>query len=140
MKYEVACGAVVYTQINNEIYYVIVQSNEGYYGFPKGHMEANESEEETAIREVREETGLIISLLPGFRYKIEYPLPQKPGVIKQAIYFLATYENQSLTFQKEELSSSELLTYDDALEKLQFANLKAVLVAAHTHINQYHLR
>ena len=60
MNYEKSCGAVVFTIQNHKIMYVIVQSKEGYYGFPKGHMEYEETEIETALREVFEETGLAI--------------------------------------------------------------------------------
>ena len=49
MKYEKSCGAVVFTKINNEIRYVLVQQSEGFHGFPKGHMEDGETEEQTAV-------------------------------------------------------------------------------------------
>ena len=52
MKYEVSGGAVVFTRQKDEILYVIIQSIEGYYGFPKGHIEKNETEEEAALREI----------------------------------------------------------------------------------------
>ena len=55
MKLEKSCGAVVYTLKNGKPQYVIVQSLEGFYGFPKGHIENNETEKETAIREIYEE-------------------------------------------------------------------------------------
>ena len=48
MNIERSCGAVVFTRVNGEIRYVIIESIEGIFGFPKGHMEAGETEEETA--------------------------------------------------------------------------------------------
>lgn len=39
MSYEISCGAVVFTRVEGEIKYVIIRSNEGWYGFPKGHTE-----------------------------------------------------------------------------------------------------
>ena len=56
---------VVFNRRNDEIFYVIVQSLEGYYGFPKGHMENNETEEQTAVREIYEETGLKVEIIPA---------------------------------------------------------------------------
>lgn len=76
MKKEVSCGGVVFNRRNDEILYVIVQSLEGYYGFPKGHMENNETEEQTAVREIYEETGLKVEIIPGFRIIDEYPNPK----------------------------------------------------------------
>ena len=53
MTYEVSSGAVVFTRESGILRYVIVRSLEGYYGFPKGHIEGKETEEEAAIREIR---------------------------------------------------------------------------------------
>lgn len=72
MKYENSCGAVVFTRHKGEIQYVIIQSLEGYYGFPKGHMEGIEEEKETALREIYEETGLRVHILDGFKTSDEH--------------------------------------------------------------------
>ena len=62
LNYEKSCGAVVFTRIDNNIKYLLIQNLEGVYGFPKGHVEDGESETQTAIREVFEEVGLKIKL------------------------------------------------------------------------------
>jgi 8-oxo-dGTP pyrophosphatase MutT (NUDIX family) len=133
MKYEVSCGAVVFTQKDNEIYYVIIKSHEGFYGFPKGHMEENETEEETALREIAEETGLKVNILPGFRITDEYPLPKKEDTLKRVIYFIGKYEDQEIIYQKEELIGAYLMTYEEASKVLQFESNKRVL----TIVNDY---
>ena len=69
MKTEKSCGAVVFTVIDSSIKYVIVESKEGYFGFPKGHVEKNETEKETALREIREETGLNVDIIDGLKPK-----------------------------------------------------------------------
>ena len=38
MKNEKSCGAVIFKRINNTIKYVIIESINGVYGFPKGHV------------------------------------------------------------------------------------------------------
>ena len=135
MSFEKSCGAVCYTKINNEIYWVIICSLEGIYGFPKGHVENDETEIETALREVWEETALKPRIIDGFRAEQEYPLPRKKGVIKKVVYFLAEYEGQELKYLKDELKSAELLKYDEAYEKLQFQNAKDVLKSANDFLN-----
>ena len=110
LQYEKSCGAVVFTHSNGGIKYVIIQSLEGYYGFPKGHMEAGETEVETALREIYEETGLKVHILDGFRCEDEHPIPSKPGVMKRIVYFAAEYEDQRLRHQPEELMSVKLMT------------------------------
>ena len=66
MIYERSCGAVVFTRINGEVRYLIIKSLTGIYGFPKGHMENGESEEQTAHREVLEETGYLVEPIEEF--------------------------------------------------------------------------
>ena len=127
MNYEVSSGAVVFTRINGEIRYVIVRSLEGWYGFPKGHIEGEETEEEAATREIREEVGLSVRFVPGFRTTDEHTIPEKPGVIKQVVYFLGEYDNQEIRFQKEELLEAPLLTYEEAMERFQFESSRRIL-------------
>ena len=136
MRYEKSCGAVVFTRMNGEIRYVLAQNPEGYYGFPKGHMEAGETETETALREIGEEVGLRPRLIPGFRTETEHSLPQKPGVIKRIVYFLAEYEDQEIIFQKEELLSAPLVSYEQAMELFVFDNNRRILTEAHAYLNK----
>lgn len=136
MQYEKSCGAVVFTHRNGEIRYVLAQNLEGYYGFPKGHMEAGETETETALREIREEVGLSPRLIEGFRTCDEHPLPKKPGVMKQVVYFLAEYEDQEIVFQKEELMSAPLVSYEEAMALFVFESSKRLLTEAHAFLNK----
>ena len=136
MQVEKSCGAVVFTRVNGEIRYVLAQNLEGYYGFPKGHMEAGETEKETALREIGEEVGLRPRLIEGFRTCAEHPLPNKPGVIKQVVYFLAEYENQEIAYQKEELLSAPLVSYEEAMELFVFENNKRILTEAHSFLKR----
>lgn len=80
MKREKSCGVLVLRQQEEELYVVLLRHRfGGHWSFPKGHVEAGESERQTALREVREETGLTgIKLMDGFRESVEYS--PKPGV------------------------------------------------------------
>ena len=130
MNFEKSCGALVFTREDGEIRYVIQRSLEGVYGFPKGHMEPGETEEETALREIREEAGLNVRLIPGYRETVEYPLPKKPGTMKRVVYFLAEYENQPLVPQPEEIMSAVLMAYEDAMVVLPYEYQKRMLARA----------
>lgn len=72
MKHEISCGAVVFTIDDGTPKYLLVKDLKSVCGFPKGHMEKGESEEETALREIREETGIAATLINGFRVTDEY--------------------------------------------------------------------
>lgn len=133
MKFEKSCGAVVATKIDNKIKYLIIKSIEGIYGFPKGHMELDEVEEETALREILEETGIKVKLINGFRYKLNYEIKDK-NIYKEVIYFLGEYSNQEIIYQKEELSDAELMNFSTAFSVLQYDDSKAVLKAANDYL------
>ncbi len=136
MTYEISCGAVVFTRQNGDLRYVLTQSIEGFWGFPKGHMEAGETEAQTALREIREETGLSVTLVDGFRTVEEHLLPQKPGVMKRVIYFAASYQDQTFTPQETEVKSIRLASYAEAVALFQFESNKRVLQEAHSFLAQ----
>ena len=58
---EKSCGAVVFTNDSGQRKYLIIKSLNGIYGFPKGHIEINETELEAAKREILEELKLSVS-------------------------------------------------------------------------------
>ncbi len=136
MKTETSCGAVVYTIDGGEIRYVIIRSKKGVYGFPKGHMEGSESESETALREIAEETGLSVRIVGGFRaedgYKITVGGEER---LKRVVYFLAEYSDQTPVPQETELSDVRLLDFETAMDLLQFDSSKRILSEAHKFLN-----
>ena len=128
---EKSCGAVVFTRAGDEIQYVLAQSRGGIYGFPKGHMEAGESEQQTALREIFEEVGLRPTLLDGFRETEEYTLREKNGASKQVVYFLAEFSDQQIVFQERELRSAPRVNYESAMRLLQHESSRRILTRAH---------
>ena len=128
---EKSCGAVVFTKEQGNIQFVIIRSKEGIYGFPKGHMEGTESEEETALREVLEETGLTVNLLPGFKNEDMYTyIRNGEKRSKRVVYFLGEYSNQLPVAQETEVASISLMDYNSAMAVFQFDNLKELLTQA----------
>lgn len=136
--YEKSCGAVVYCQIDNDIKYLLACEHGGFWVFPKGHMEDGESEHETALREVKEETGLDVTFVDGFRVKDEHNLARegRPNTIKQTIYFLAEYEGQNFVHQESEISKIVLMDFESAMATLQFESFKHILSQAHSFLSQ----
>lgn len=130
MNYEKSCGAVVFTRINNNIKYLLIQNLTGIYGFPKGHIEQGETEIETALREIYEEVGIKVTLIEGFKTEDEHLIPQKENTMKQIVYFLAEYENQEFKYQKEELSNAVLVDFETAISLFQFESSKRILKEA----------
>lgn len=136
MTYEKSCGAVLFTRRGKSIRYVIVHQRRGSWGFPKGHVEAGESERETALREIYEEVGIRPRLIDGFREESRYMLPRST-IRKTVVLFLAEYENQKIHPQKEELIDAPLLSYEEALTRLPHEDTRRILTAAHLFIQGY---
>ena len=136
MKIEKSCGAVVFTREGGTVKYVIIRSPEGFYGYPKGHMEPGETEEQTALREIKEETGLDVTLLEGFRTEDSHALVRegRPDVTKQIVYFLAEYTGQVLRAQEGEVTEIRLMTYDEAMAAFQFESSRRILQEADAYI------
>ena len=100
----------------------------GSYGFPKGHQEGNETDFETATREIREETGITnIRFIPNLKRTIRYKVGD--FIEKEVVYFVAYYENQDFDIQiKNEILSVKKYPIDIALNLLKFQELKNILI------------
>ena len=86
MPNETSAGAVVFYrsdlgQREERIEYLLLLSN--FWGFPKGHIEAGESEHAAALREIREETGLEVELLEEFRQADDYWIQRRSGRVQK---------------------------------------------------------
>ena len=137
-RYEKSCGAVVFRAEEGEIKYLLVRGHEGFWGFPKGHVEPGESERETALREIREETGLNVALVDGFRTTDAHTLARegKPNTIKQNVYFLAKYARQTPVRQAREIAEIALMDYAAALAAFRLASYRRILTEANDFLKQ----
>lgn len=124
--YESSCGAVVFRQENSKIKYLLIRNKRSaHWGFPKGHIEPGETDEETAVREVLEETGLHIEILPGFVRKSNYTIQGK--IEKSVSIFLASTADTRYKLQVEEIEECGWFDFDDALKTLNYENDKLIL-------------
>ncbi|HPX93627.1 MAG TPA: NUDIX domain-containing protein [Bacillota bacterium] len=109
---ERSSGAIVLRDMDGETRVLLVQHKPGHWSFPKGHLEAGETDQMAAIREVCEETGVRISLLPGFKRSSTYS--PRPGVLKTVVFFLAAYRGGELEPQLSEVRSVRWMGLDEA--------------------------
>ena len=110
---EKSCGAVVVRRRQGKVYTLMIRQNQGHWCFPKGHVEGEENEFETAEREVLEETGLKVRFIDGFRESVVYS--PRDNVMKEAVYFLAEPCGGKEKKQDEEISE---MYWADILEAL----------------------
>lgn len=133
-KEEKSCGAVIYRSTPHGREYLLAQHGASHWSFPKGHVEAGENETQTALREIREETGLTVSLDTGFRRMIIYY--PKPGVIKDVVFFIASPTGGTEHAQEEEIRQLGWFPFNQAQSLVTFASDVEVLKAAEDYLNQ----
>jgi bis(5'-nucleosidyl)-tetraphosphatase len=127
---EKSAGAVVFRKAGDRRLYLLLQ-NAGRWDFPKGGVEKGESELQTVMREVDEETGLReIRIVPGFRKVIEY-FYRRDGknIHKQVVYLLAstTEERVKISFEHQGFA---WFPYHEALGRASYNNSKVTLTEA----------
>lgn len=136
--YESSCGAVIYKKFNGETRFLLIKNKRSaHWGFPKGHIEAGETKEDTALREVLEETGLKIQIIDGFSSKSDYKIQGK--IEKNVTIFIAKALTGSIRLQEEEIDDYTWQTYDGAYNLLRFENDKTILKDAHDFLVERHL-
>ena len=134
---ELSIGAVVYTVINDNILYLLLNYVSGHWDFPKGNKEENETQIETVIREIKEETGITnIMLQNNFRKDIFYKYKRDNKLIsKHVIYYLAETNTLKIVLSNEHIGF-KWAEYGDTLERITYENSKAVLADCHKLLNK----
>ena len=129
---EKSCGFVLF----NSDEFLLIQhptksnGDDGHWDFPKGHVEGNETELETAKRELIEETGIAeFRIFNGFRHRIEYNFSKDNRIAsKEVIFFLAESNIKDVKLSSEH-QNFIWLNFNLAYSKLPYANAKEVLAA-----------
>ena len=125
-EYENSCGAIVFNENTEKI--LLVKMHNGNWGFPKGHIENNETKEETAIREVHEETNVNIKIIPNFEREIKYIPNEK--TIKKVTIFAGITQEEDVKIDTFEIEAFQWCTYEEALKLVTYKLQKDVLEKA----------
>ena len=134
MRREKSCGAAIFADRQGETLWLVEHMQGGHTSLCKGHMEAGESEYDTARREIREETGLTVQFLEGFRRTTRYS--PYPDCIKLVVFFLAQSDSMDVSPQPEEVAFIQWLPYDAAVAALTYEDDRRVLTAAREHLER----
>lgn len=136
MKKEKSCGALIYSfDEQNNIVYLVEHMTLGHISLCKGHVENNETEKETALREIKEETSLNVELDMNFRHKITYS--PYPDIIKDVYFFVAySKEKKAIDLHDDEVKYQEWLPFEKAYELLTHYSDKETLKLADEYIRK----
>ena len=129
MNFEKSCGALVVRREEDKYFILMIRHKAGgNRSFPKGHVEEGETEYETALREVMEETSSRIAIVSDFRATVNYR--PSPGVMKEVVYFLAFTTSADIKAREGEIADVEWVPLENAEECLVHENDKTVFRAA----------
>lgn len=140
MKFEFSAGGVVYKRENGKTL-ILVCRHSYHHGwvFPKGLIgdkHENESKEETAVREVKEETGIDAEIeknIPTVEYFYQ---KDKEKVKKTVYYYVMRFLGGDINDHDNEMEEVEWIDYNDVPERLSFASDKKSWEAARRAINR----
>jgi bis(5'-nucleosidyl)-tetraphosphatase len=132
MLREKSCGAVVFIKKDTATDYLLLNYAAGHWDFVKGNVEPNESEKETVIRELKEETSITnAQFMDGFKETITYFYRRQGLTIrKEVVFFLIESYIDKVQLSFEHVGYA-WVDYQHALEKLTFKNAMDVLQKAH---------
>ncbi len=126
MQHEKSCGAIVYRKYHGNTEILLIKHvNSGHWSFPKGHVEGDETEVETAKREIMEETGIGVIIDPTFREIVSYS-PRK-DTQKIVVYFIARAKNTNFVAQEEEISEVKWVEIGRAGQVLAYENDRSIV-------------
>ena len=126
MLHEKSCGGIVYRKYHGNTEILLIKHiNSGHWSFPKGHVEAGETEVETAAREIKEETGIDVMIDPTFRELVTYR--PKKVTQKVVVYFIAKAKNGELKPQENEISEVKWVEINRAADLLAYDNDRCIV-------------
>ena len=140
----------MYRLENGTPHYLLLHYPSGHWEFPKGHIEGKESEEETVVREIKEETGIEdLRIIPGFKKYIKYFFRQYKESVSEAdrragkttwifklvAFFVAETKTKDVKISSEH-TGFLWLPIKEAIEKTTFKNSKKLLKEASDFISR----
>ncbi len=135
---EVSAGIIAY-RAESPRKYLLLLYPAGHWDFPKGHIEQGENERDTALRELREETGIAsdeLELKDGFKEEIEYFFKKRNELShKKVIYLLGETEKKDVSISNEHRGFI-WLPFEEAKEKVTFRNAKNLLEKAKDYLEE----
>ena len=133
-----AGGVVFYWSKKGVPLYLLMSNPRGTWEFPKGHIMEGESEEEAALREVKEETGLEnLRIIKGFSYTIKYSFRRNGKLIRKAVKYYLMETRPGAVVLSDEHIAFLWLPFDQAIKKLNYSNAKRVLQEANSFLLAY---
>ena len=139
---EKSIGAVVFHKKNFETKFLLLKYTAGHWDFPKGHVEPNETDEETFWREFEEETAITkkqAKILPGYTQRITYFYNRDEKTIFKEVILLLVETTTEKVIISPEHKDFAWLPFEEAMKKATFEAAKNALKKARDFLKQKNL-
>ncbi len=135
MSQEKSVGVLLFTgAAPKQVFLLLLRYGAGHWSFAKGHVEQGESEKQTALRELEEETGIgegELEFVDGFRETTQYFFKRDDMTIpKTVVLFLAHAKKKPAVKLSDEHTQFAWLSGKEALERITYESDRQVLRAA----------
>jgi 8-oxo-dGTP pyrophosphatase MutT (NUDIX family) len=130
---EVSAGGIVFRRVPGEgAKYLLIRDSYRNWGFPKGHLEGDESPAEAAKRETAEETGLDNLVLQGPIRVIDWHFRFRGRHIHKYCHFFLfeSPDGEACPQRDEGITACQWRPLGEALELLSYDNARGVLKRA----------
>jgi len=127
-----SAGLVTFRCEGDQIVYLVLQHTQGHWAFAKGKVEAGETLQQTALRELKEEAGLEAQIISDFCEQYDYRFTDRSGarIYKSVSIFLGQAADRQVALS-EEHSDYAWLPFDEAYARLSYGNSRTILQRAH---------
>jgi bis(5'-nucleosidyl)-tetraphosphatase len=116
--------------------FLIHQIHGNFWGFPKGHVEPEETPIDTAKRELFEETGYQISkLLKENPWTEFYTFTKQSKMVRKKVEYFLVEVTGDFSLQVEEIHDGKWFTFDEAMQKVTYPSAKNILNKTVTYLS-----
>ncbi|HLJ88188.1 MAG TPA: NUDIX domain-containing protein [Candidatus Angelobacter sp.] len=152
MLREFSAGAVVLREVGGKWWIAVIEptrasepdTNRAVIALPKGNIDAGEKPEETAKREVLEETGIhaqMVAKLASTQYVYQRKWANGEKVFKIVTFYLMKYRSGSIgeitEEMKHEVTRAYWLPLADAAAKLSYGGEKQMVAKVVEYLEQH---
>jgi bis(5'-nucleosidyl)-tetraphosphatase len=136
-----AFGVIPVLHKDADTLFLLIQHNAGHWAFPKGHAEKGETEIETALRELSEETGITDVELDTRRvfeerYTKTFRGDARRLVRKTVRYFIGTVGSSRVKVQAEEIKDHRWVTSTEARKLITYSESRKMLEEADRYLTE----